>query len=73
MRDYGTTYSNPVWILWRCDNWRRWSTVRGGVANDQTDGDYCNFSGCQSGQHRIHRIEETQDRAKAHKWFRGYK
>ena len=60
-----------VWLLWKCDDWRRWTTVKGGPLSDaELDGKKCQFSGCR--KHHVSRIVgESGSREFASKWFRG--
>ena len=63
-----------VWLMWRCGNLRRWTSVKNSILvdKDDVDGGECWFSGCGDGKHKKHLIGETTDVDKAHNWFRGY-
>lgn len=62
-----------VWEKFECDNGCRWTQTKGQDPrywHVAKDGDPCNFSGCKSDGHRIHKRGETSDRKEAHDWFR---
>jgi hypothetical protein len=63
------TNQETIWILWKCDNGRRWSTVKGGICDDQRDGAFCLFSGCKERDHRIHRVKEVTADTYPDNWF----
>lgn len=60
------------WNLWKCGNWRQWTTVEKGPFSEiEHSGKPCNFSGCDS-NHKQEIVGVTDNADFAQKWFRGY-
>ncbi len=58
-----------IWTLFECGGGSRWSSAHGAFF-DNSEGEVCNFSGCNCGT-KTNRVKETTDRSEAHDWFRG--
>lgn len=73
MKTEEKTLEQTAWLLWICDNWRRWTTVKHPVFGDsELDGKTCQFSGCNE-RHVARIVGETNNPEFASKWPRGWR